>query len=358
MYAALFILLLLALVGMIFCHFRRKKIICRIQGMDRCEKCALVEELAKPFGYAYHCRCGYFSSTQDAWQKTAGYTRLYDYLAPRFGMVFDALPVYFDYRGKTWLIQFWKGQYGINTGGEIGIYHADRVLSESEYPVTLFQAAEDTEMLPCSLELYRENGDFVRLSERHWWLTAFLPGVFSRPSDLCLRASICFPDGEMLEAFRRGLCRAGYPGELITVQNLSLSFAFHRPLPEHYGLLTRFWRGLSQCVNRISCRLFVRVTRPFVCTEDRILFLYYYIPVCFRKLMRLRRYDRRCHRRNGCQCPKGCCGKKHGRQAGSCGEGKDGCQSVGCRGGGCRRGKSCRRPDSGAGCRPREREDS
>lgn len=308
MYAALVILLLLALIGILLGHFRRKKIICKIECMDKCDKCSLVEGLAKPFGYAYHCCCGYFSSTLDAWQKAAGYTWAYDYMAPRFQMVFDSLPVYFNYRGKTWLIEFWKGQYGINTGAEIGIYHADRLLSESEYRTTLFRTAGDEEMLPCSLELYEENGDFVKISERHWWLTAFIPGVFSRPSDLCLKASICFPNGEMLEAFRRGLCRAGYPEELITVQNLRLSFAFHRPLPKHYGLLTRFHRRLSQCLNRIYCRLFVWITRPFVCTEDRILFLYYYIPFCFRKLMRLRRYHRRCHKKNGCHRPK-CCNR-------------------------------------------------
>ena len=34
------------------------------------------------------------------------------------GMVFETLPVYFDYAGKTWLIQIWKGQYGICTGCE------------------------------------------------------------------------------------------------------------------------------------------------------------------------------------------------------------------------------------------------
>lgn len=48
MYAALFILLLLALVGMLFGHFRRKKIIRRIREMEKCEKCSLLEELADP----------------------------------------------------------------------------------------------------------------------------------------------------------------------------------------------------------------------------------------------------------------------------------------------------------------------
>ena len=314
MYIALIILLMLALIGMLFGHFRRKKIIRKIACMDKREKCSLLEELAEPFCYLYHCCCGYFSSAVDAWQKDAGYTWFYDYMAPRFQMVFDALPVYFNYRGKTWLIEFWKGQYGINTGAEIGIYHADRLLTEAEYHTALFEAAGEEEMLPCSMELYEANGDFVKISDRHWWLTAFIPGVFSRPSELCMEASICFHDGEMLEAFRRGLCRAGCLEETISVRNLCLSFTFHKPMPGHYGLLTRFHRLLSQFLNRIYCRLFVWVTRPFVCTEDRILFLYYYIPFCFRKLMRLRRCHRRCHRKNGCRRPKRCrkC-RPHGR---------------------------------------------
>lgn len=306
MYAALFILLLIALLGMVLCHFRRRKIIRRIRGMEKCEKCDLLGELAQPFGYVYHCCCGFFSSTVDAWQKAGGYTWAFDYLAPRFQMVFDSLPVYFNYQGRTWLIEFWKGQYGINAGGEIGIYHADRLLSQSEYRAAHFQAAGETEMLPCSMQLCLENGACVKISERHWWLTAFLPGVFSQPCNLCLKATLCFCSCEMLEAFYRGLCRAGYPAEAITVQNLCLSFTFRQPLKTHYGFLTRLRRRLSQCLNRMYCRLFLWVTRPFECTEDRILFLYYYLPFCFRKLMRLRRFHRRCHRKCGCRRPK-CC---------------------------------------------------
>ena len=192
-------------------------------------------------------------------------------------------------------------------------------------------------MLPCSLELYLKNDSSVRLSEKHWWLTAFLPGIFSRPSDLCLKAGICFYDPEMLRAFRKGLCQAGYPAEQIAVQNLCLSFTFHRPMPEHYGPLTRFHRRLSQWLNRIYCRLFVWITRPFVCTEDRILFLYYYLPPCFRKLMRLRRFHRHCHKKNGCHRPK-CCRRCRPKQLRSC----DSCQDR----------DSRRELDSCQGCGP------
>ena len=308
MYVTLFILFVIALVCMFFCHFRRKKIIHKIKCMDKCQKCSLLEELAAPFGYAYHCCCGFFSSLTDAWQKAAGYTWFYDYMAPRFQMVFDALPVYFDYHDKTWLIEFWKGQYGINTGAEIGIYHSDRLLSEAEYQVAHFSAVSEQEMLSCSLHLSEADGTYVQLSEKHWWLTDFLPGVFSRPADLSLKASIYFPNVEMLEAFHGGLCQTGYPAENLTIQNHCLSFTFHQPFPTHYGPLTSFHRWLSQCLNRIYCRLFVWITRPFHCTEDRILYLYYYLPFAFRKLMRLHRFHRRCHRKNGCRRPK-CCRK-------------------------------------------------
>lgn len=320
MYYALFILLLLVLFGMIFSCARRKKIICRIKCMDKCQKCSLVEELAKPFGYAYHCRCGFFSSTVDAWQKAAGYTWLYDYMAPRFQMVFDALPIYFDYQGRTWLIELWKGQYGINTGAELGIYHADRILSEAEYKTAFFTAADDNEMLPCALELCNHNREenCFRLSERHWWLTIFLPGRFSQPSDLCLEASICFPNGEMCDAFYEGLCRAGYAKKQISIHGLSVSFIFHVSDSEHFGLLTRFHRRLSQRLNRMYCKLFAYVTRPFVCTEDRILFLYYYLPAAFRRLFRIRRFHRHCHKKHGCRPPKCYHNCRPNRRQGTC----------------------------------------
>lgn len=307
MYYALLILLLLVLFATIFCCVRRKRIICKIRCMEPCDKCSLLTELAEPFGYDYHCCCGIFSSTIDAWQKTAGYTWLYDYMAPRFNMVFDALPMYFDYQGKTWLVEFWKGQYGINTGAEIEIYHADKLLKEAEYKTTLFTAADDCEMLPCTLRLYKGNENLAEISQRHWWLTAFLPGCFSKPDSLCLEASICFPDSQMRDAFCEGLCRNGYDMEHIYIHGLTVSLVFDKPCFEHYGLLTRFHRWFSQCLNRIYCKLYICVTKPFTCTADRILYLYYFLPVIFRRILRLHRFHRHCHKKHGCRPPKKRC---------------------------------------------------
>lgn len=308
MYLFLIFLLLAALLFCIFLRHRKKKIICKIQSMNKCEKCCKIEELVKPFGYCFHDKYGFFSSTLDAWQREAGYTWFYDYMAPRFQMVLDALPVYFDYDGRTWLIELWKGQYGINAGAEIGIYHADRTIPEKEYRTTLFEAASDEELLNCSFALSGLNGGCVQIAQNHWWLTAFFTGCFVRPSDLNMKATIKFPDWRMQSAFVNGLYKAGCAKQDVTVNGLRVTVNFTRTGKIRYKLCTRFWRCFSQWENKICCKLYRRVTKPFHCTEDRILCLYYYIPAAFRKLLRMRRFHKRCHRNSRC-CHKRCCKK-------------------------------------------------
>lgn len=279
----------------------QEKIICKINGMDCRTKCTLIDELVYPFGYRFHCDCGFFSSTEDAPRRQAGYTWLYDYMAPRFQMVFDALPVYFDYRGRTWLIEFWKGQYGINTGAEIGIYHADSIIPETEYKTAWFSCAEDHELLDCSFLLCNAGAECIRSFGRHWWLTAFLTGYFSKPACLSMESCICFPNREMLSAFLNGLKRAGRPESAVSVNGLSVCFTFCHSY-EKYSLLTRFFRSFSQWKNKLFCKLYLWVTRPFFSAEDRILYLYYYLPPAFRKLLRLRRFHKRCHKRHYKEC--------------------------------------------------------
>ncbi len=298
MYFLLLALLLSALLGCIFLQCRRKKIICKINSMDCCAKCSLLNELVYSFGYDFHCDCGFFSSTVDAPQRQAGYAWLYDYMAPRFQMVFDSLPVYFDYRGRTWLIEFWKGQYGINTGAEIGIYHADHIIPESDYKNAWFSCAENREMLDCSFRLCRDGDECVCSCGRHWWLTAFLVGSFSKPACLTMESCITFPGREMLAAFVDGLKRAGCSEDCMSVRGLTVCFVFHRD-HKKYNFITRFWRRFSQWKNKCFCKLYLWVTRPFSCTEDRVLYLYFYLPAAFRKLLRLRRFHKRCHRQYG-----------------------------------------------------------
>ena len=141
-----------AVCGLVL-HFRKKAVIQKICGMSSCEKADRLCELLHPWGFTYLPSMDVLSSEKDAWQRAFGYHAAFDRSAPHFHMIFDCEPVYFDYRGETWLIEFWKGQYGINTGGEISVYHAGRLLGQKERKNAHFQSVSDDQMLPLSMEL-------------------------------------------------------------------------------------------------------------------------------------------------------------------------------------------------------------
>ncbi|HUS89877.1 MAG TPA: DUF4474 domain-containing protein, partial [Desulfosporosinus sp.] len=73
-------------------------------------------------GYSYDQKQDIFYSIMDPWQRDIGYCRLYDELAAPLGMIIDCEPIHFEYLEKKWMIGFWKGQYDLVTGAEIGVY--------------------------------------------------------------------------------------------------------------------------------------------------------------------------------------------------------------------------------------------
>lgn len=276
-----------------FCinHFRRKRIIKKICSMCMDEKCRILNDLIEPFGYSYILSQDIFTSRIDAWQREFGYCQLYDKAASHFNMIFDCLPVYFDYQKKTWLIELWKGQYGINTGCEIGVYYADRILKEDELEHTLFQCADEENMQKLYFNLYRNGQNIAHLCKVHWWLTAFSTGCFSKPSDLTMRVSVSLHDEDMADAFVRGLIRAGYNRESIRVCCNTVSFTFAHSLPV-CGIWKKLRIRIAQCINRFWCKVYLFVTRPFCLSIDRILYLYYYLPFAFRKMLHIRKYNK------------------------------------------------------------------
>lgn len=291
MYVLLTALLLIVLIFFCLNQRRRKKNIQKVCSMCMDEKCRLLDELIEPFGYYYILSQDIFSSRINSWQREMGYCSLYDKVAPHFGMVFDSLPVYFNYQGRTWLLEFWKGQYGINTGCEIGLYHTDHILSENARQQTLFQAVDDREMLKMSAVLFKNDDRLAFLTQRHWWLTAFHPGCFSRPSDLSMCASVTFSSPEMAGAFVEGLCAAGYPARDICRQCSTVTFSF-TSTGQTGGVLRRLSIRIASASNLFWCKVYLFVTRPFSLSIDRILYLYFYLPFAFRRTLRIRRYQK------------------------------------------------------------------
>lgn len=276
-----------------FCinHWRRKKIIKKVCCMCAAEKCELLNELVGPFGYCYDAGQDIFTTHMNAWQRDFGYSAVYDRTAYQIHLIFDCLPVYFDYNQRTWLIEVWKGQYGMTTGGEVGIYHAGRLLDEADCSRTLFQSAANDELPKVSFCLYRKGIQISSMCCRHWWLTAFTLGCFSHPADLYMNVSITFANTGMARAFAEGLMRAGYCSQDVSLCCCTVSFAFSGTCRIR-GFFKRIRVKFAQFMNRFWCRLYLIITRPFCLSMDRVLYLYYYLPFAFRRSLCIRKHQK------------------------------------------------------------------
>lgn len=295
--AFLFVLLFLLIL-----YIRQLAIIQKIRRTDPVTKSHLVNQLLQPFGFFLIPARNLISSIRNPWQRTFGYQALFDRSAPHFNMIFDCEPVRFDYQGQTWLLEFWKGQYGINTGCEIGLYHADRILTEEEYSTAHFEAASDQQLLPMHMKLYEADQILLELEETHWWLTAFLPGCFSQPERLTLEASVTFPDFCMQQSFLGAMLQLGYRMCELNIHGLTVSFRFTTPHAEAPRTVFPFYRRWVQWKNRFFCRLYRFAARPFLCTEDRLLYLFCSLPAAFRHILRFRKNrNQRPPRRTGHQ---------------------------------------------------------
>lgn len=288
MYLFFILIFLLLLIFFLIGFFRRKKIIKKICSMCANEKCALLNELLEPFGYSCCRNSDVITSRVDAWQKDYGYTSVYDKFAYRLHIIFDCLPIYFDYNGRTWLIEFWKGQYGMCAGCEVGVYYTNRIIEENERDKTMFFAVSEPEMPLISFQLCEDDVQIADMEGRHWWLTAFLPGRFTNPHSLSMHTTITFVNKCLAESFAKGLADSGYCCHDICVCHTSVSFCMSGAFCEPAGFKKNIVR-LIQWMNRMTCRLYLAVTKPFTHTYDRILYLYYFVPRAFRKALNIRK---------------------------------------------------------------------
>lgn len=289
MYLLLGLLLVICLLFLLLTFYRRKRIVCKVHCMDLCEKLELLNDLAEPFGFCYSPKQDLMTSRVDAFQREFGYCSLYDKSALHFNMVLDCEPIYFEYGNRTWMIELWKGQYGINIGAEIGVYYTDTVLQPEQYEKTLFHAVKDEEMLPFSMSLNYKGQLLFSISRAHWWLTGFRMGSYCNPEDLVLDVSITFPSEEMKMAFVESLCRTGYGQCEINICRDTVSFSFSTPHTRQPRFCHCRSAAFSQWKNRILLGIYQLATRPFLCTMDQILYLYFYLPAAFRRMLRFRK---------------------------------------------------------------------
>ncbi len=285
------IFLLLFLLLVILLHFKKKSVIRKVCTLTTSQKKELLDHLAEPIGYFYDPHQDIFASRHDAPQKLFGYMHLFDLSAAYLNMVFDYETIYFDYDRRTWLIEMWKGQYGINTGCELGIYYADNILAHDEYRTAHFQAVAPRDMLDISLRLNRhstaKDPDSTRLAQMkgpHWWLTIFKLGTYTRPEDLFVNTSIRFKNTTMLYQFLQSL-RTTLPDTFYKVNGLTIYFTFNHSTRK-YNFFRKFIRRIALISCKLYCKWFNFITRPFSASGDKLLYLYYYLPFTARHLLK------------------------------------------------------------------------
>ena len=111
---------------------------------------------------------------------------------------YDTHPVHFTcHEGQEWMIQPWKGQYGmILYGGEIGVYR-----KYSDRTEAIYDCAKDDDMLMMEMDAYQYNSStkewtkaFHRPYGSYWWITGFKFGYIRMVNPLEAQSFKTFPD--------------------------------------------------------------------------------------------------------------------------------------------------------------------
>lgn len=233
------------------------------------------EELSEAIGFTgftYDPEQDIFISNMDAWQREFGYCRLYDEAAAPFGMIVDCEPIYFEYGGRYWLIEFWKGQYDLTTSCEIGVYFTDGPATDipGVFNWTFYDSGSNADLLQMSFSVKKNNKILFSRCSRHWWLTGFKLGEFSEPSELTMKIYIALKDEDMRDAFVGGLKNAGYPDKGIKRYGDSVSFVFDKPKTRQPYTRTRFTDWLIQRKNRFMCLRFMELAGSYGNVQDKL----------------------------------------------------------------------------------------
>ena len=167
-------------------------------------------------GFSYDAKDGAFYASTYAWQRTFGYTYLYDVAAPLILCNFDTSRIFFEDNDMEWMVQLWKGQYGaIFNGCEVGLYYRD--FDDDELVDAngrkFYKCADDEMLMQMELTMYKNDTMFFHRSKQYsWWLTGFKLGTldslgYTAESTQVLRVSttIYFTEEEMMDAFIGGL---------------------------------------------------------------------------------------------------------------------------------------------------------
>ncbi|MBR3438961.1 MAG: DUF4474 domain-containing protein [Clostridia bacterium] len=163
-------------------------------------------------------------ATVNSWMRDFGFCLGYDiftYITPLY--FYHTRRFKFDYAGKEWMIQVWKGMYVIANGAEVGIYNR-----KPHTAVTYYDSVGEKDMMKMSFSLYHDDSLlFSRPEENHWWINGFkLSKTLYSADELTLKFTIEMKDREMLEAFCKSVDGNIWGDVSYTVDGLKVSLVW------------------------------------------------------------------------------------------------------------------------------------
>ncbi len=182
-------------------------------------------------GYLYDPAEKCFYTASDPWQRVVGYNELFDVFSETVLIDFDTIRFKFDYNNKNWVIQVWKGQYGLLFyGAEIGVYN-----KPNDRKIAHYDAVKDYERLQMSMDFYEyKKGlftkaewkkQFSRPYDYYWWCTGFIPGNRDNEFEkLRVDARITAKDYDMLSGITASMKKQGVAYQ---VDGLDIRFTYH-----------------------------------------------------------------------------------------------------------------------------------
>lgn len=157
----------------------------------------------------------------ECFQKNFGYNYTYDIGANFIDFSIETTKLDFDYDGKEYRIQLWKGQYisgEIGTvGGEIGVYtRPEGTISAVDH----YDCAAEDDWLKMEMTVYWDefdNGEYLPQLTRNyndfWWATGFVDGQLKNRRDsnsMRVLGRITFESVEQAEAFDNAMSKKGF----------------------------------------------------------------------------------------------------------------------------------------------------
>ncbi|MDR0812442.1 MAG: DUF4474 domain-containing protein [Oscillospiraceae bacterium] len=209
------------------------------------------------FGYGYDEEKNLFYTLVHAWQRKYGYCRLYDEACGPSGMIIHCEPFYFESGGEQFMLELWKGQYGMTTGCEIGLYRdSGKQLLSSPW----FESVRDDEMVLMDMTLYKNGKILFQRAQRHWWLTGFLLAEFSKLKELSLSATIQFNSEEMALAFWQSAAQTGYGEHELAINGGTVWIYFAKPKTKQPVTNIKPLVDFTQAKNKLLCQGFREIS--------------------------------------------------------------------------------------------------